>query len=153
MSECRGARLGKWCVSPVLLLRQSILDTGFDPTILADASSNTLDRFEKLFQGTFNSGKRFQGRLGDIWTRTKTIETAVSIDRQGLSPVFESLVRLRSGRSRFVDVAALDANGAVQYFQLYRETSGGGIPLREINAANDIVSQTEIRPIMIRTGR
>ncbi len=133
-------------------LRQSILNTGFNPAILNDASPLTLQRFDKLFQGTFDAGKSFRGRLGDLSTRARTIETAIGIDRLGLTPEFESVVRLGGGRSRFVDVAGLDANGASRYFQLYREAPGGGIPLREINAANDIFSKTGIRPVMIRTG-
>ena len=40
----------------------------------------------------------------------------------------------------------------VQYFQLYREASGGGIPVRETKAANDIFSSSGIYPNMVRTG-
>jgi hypothetical protein len=119
---------------------------------LNDASEFTLSRFDKLFQGTFDAGKSFRGRLGNLSTRARTIEAAVDIDRMGLTPEFESLVRLGGGRSRAVDVTGLDANGPVRYFQLYREAPSGGVPLREIDAANDIFSKTGIRPVMVRTG-
>jgi hypothetical protein len=134
-------------------LRQSILNTGFNPAILSDASPTTMTRFDKLFQGSLDAGKAFRGRLGNLSTRARTIEQAVKIDRLGLTPNFESMVRLESGSARFVDVTALNATrDPVRYFQLYRETSMGTIPLREVNAANDIFSATGIRPIMIRTG-
>ena len=133
-------------------LRRSILDTGFNPSILADASPATLGRFDKLFQGTLDAGKSFRGRLGNLSTRARTIETAVDIDRAGLTPGFEGIVRLDDGRARFAGVVSLNGDKAIQYFQLYREAAGGGIPLREMNAANDIFSRTGIRPIMVRTG-
>jgi hypothetical protein len=133
-------------------LRQSILGTGFNPSILSEASPTTMTRFDKLFQGSFDAGKAFRGRLGNIPTRASTIERAVELDRLGLTPDFEHLVDI-GGRNRFVDVAGLDAGGnRVSLFQLYRETSMGTIPLREVNAANDIFSATQIRPKMIRTG-
>jgi hypothetical protein len=102
--------------------------------------------------GRSDAGKSFRGRLGNLSTRARTIETAVDIDRAGLSPEFESLVRVGGGRSRAVDVTGLDPNGPVRYFQLYREAPGGGVPLREINAANDIFSKTGIHPVMVKTG-
>lgn len=112
-----------------------------------------MTRFDKLFQGSFDAGKAFRGRLGNLSTRARTIEQAVELDRLGLTPSFESMVRLENGSARFVDVTGLNAaRDPVRYFQLYRETSMGTIPLREVNAANDIFSATGIRPTMIRTG-
>jgi hypothetical protein len=120
---------------------------------LGDASPTTLTRFDKLFQGSLDARKAFRGRLGNLSTRARTIEQAVELDRLGLTPSFESIVRLNSGSARFVDVAGLNAaRNPVSYFQLYREMPIGTIPLREINAANDIFSQTGIWPTMIRTG-
>jgi hypothetical protein len=134
-------------------LRQSILDTGFNPAILSDASDFTLNRFDKLFQGSFDAGKAFRGRLGNLSTRARTIEQAAEIDRLGLTPDFETIVRLQSGGNRFVDVTGLDTAGNhASYFQLYRDTSMGTIPLREVDAANDIFLATGIRPVMVRTG-
>ena len=64
-------------------LRQSILNTGFNPALLAHASPITLTQFNKLFQGTLDAGKSFRGRLGNLSTRARTIEQAVEIDRLG----------------------------------------------------------------------
>lgn len=94
-----------------------------------------------------------RGRLGSLSTRARTIEQTVKIDRLGLTPDFETIVRLQSRGNRFVDVTGSDAAGShVSYFQLYRDTSMGTIPLREVDAANDIFLATGIRPIMVRTG-
>jgi hypothetical protein len=105
-----------------------------------------------VFQGSLDAGKAFRGRLGNLSTRARTIETAVDIDRAGLTPSFERKIDLGGRRARFVDVAGIDGNGAKQFFQLYRATAGGTIPLREISAASDIFSKTLIRPVMVRTG-
>ena len=77
--------------------------------------------------------KAFKGRMGNLATRARTIETAVAIDRAGLKVAFEHQIDVGNGASRFVDVAALDAaRQPVQFYQLYKATN--------------------IRPTMIRTG-
>ena len=117
-------------------LRSQILETGFDPRILDNISDSTLERFDKLFQGTLDAGKQFKGRLGNIKTRVATIEQAAHLESKGFDVAFEFAQDV-GGRNRFVDLAAFrkDGGGLDSFYQLVNDP----LPAREISAMYDLI--------------
>ena len=137
-------------------VRGQIIAAGFDQRVLQGGDvPDTNIRFTKLFPDQFAAGKRFAGRLGNIETRVATINEAAAIERSGAEPVFESQVKLGNGRSRFLDLRAVDRDTLqpLRDIQFVREVSPGVINPREITAAADISRITGRKVEFIIVGR
>jgi len=113
------------------LSRSGITDTSLRRQIVAITSA----RFNKLFVETFEEGKGFSGRLGNVDTRVATITRASDIERRGLRPRFEFKVDVSAVSS------AVDKNTQqpVSFIQFVKNDSFGTIARRdELVAAREI---------------
>jgi hypothetical protein len=70
-----------------------IVDAGFDPAVMGSNTPITNARFEKLFINTFEEGKNFSGRLGNIDTRVATVREAALLELK--SPRIPEPIRSR----------------------------------------------------------
>ena len=120
-------------------LRRQIIESGFRSSIL-DGAPITANRFNTLFPDTFQAGKSFSGRLGNIDTRVSTLFNAATLERAGLTPRFEFQVPLGNGRSRFVDLVGLQNRQPTTLIQLVKESPTGRI----IRAADEFRAAQEI---------
>jgi hypothetical protein len=101
-------------------LRREIIEAGFDAPI--DPSTPiALARFRKLFPETLKRGKKFEGRLGDIFTRVETIEQTLRLERAGYLVRYEYRVSNSLGTA-YADVVGIDpvTGQPVELIQLMR---------------------------------
>lgn len=109
-------------------LRQQLIDSGIRTDLLdPNVTPTTLARFDKLFVQTFDEGKSFSGRLGNIDTRVSTINKAAELERSGLDPAFEFPVDVGGGKTRYVDLVGLnpETQQNTAFYQFVKENSAG----------------------------
>ena len=107
-------------------LRREIIEAGFDAPI--DPSTPiALARFRKLFPETLKRGKKFEGRLGDIFTRVETIEQTLRLERAGYLVEYEYRVSNSLGTA-YADVVGIDhvTGQPVELIQLMRPLPRAG---------------------------
>jgi|GEM_PF-2155711 len=108
--------------------------------------------FRPLVQGQRLFG-RGVGRLGDLTTRSFTMNEASLAEFFGAQPIFEQHFPATAGSrvGRFLDLAISDPQGMTQIQFIRLEQ--GKIPVREIRATRDILLRSGQPVVFIVTGR
>jgi hypothetical protein len=130
-------------------LYRHIIESGFRSDLLGPDTPITNARFNKLFTQTFEDGKAFKGRLGNIDTRVATINKAAELERSGLIPRFERGVNIGGGEKRYIDLVGLDpqTRQPVEYIQFVKESRAGTvIRTDKITAAQQIERSLNLSP-------
>jgi hypothetical protein len=94
-------------------VREAFVKAGFKP-IDPETAPLTHQRFLQKVIGHAQSKDQWTGRLGDIETRTVTLNTAAAAEGQGLLPEFEHMVGTgRMGETHWIDLVLRSREGQV----------------------------------------